>query len=58
MKEEHLILIANSSTRLERELKESREAEMRRKEEVKREAEAKAREAREARKLSDKFARM
>ena len=55
MKEEHLILIANSLTRLEKELKESREAERRRKEEAKREAEAKAREARE---LSDKFARM
>ena len=50
-----MILIANSLTRLERELKESREVERRRKEEAKREAEAKAREARE---LSDKFARM
>ena len=55
MKEEHLILVANFLTRLEKELKESREAEKRRKEEAKREAEAKAREARE---LSDKFARM
>ena len=47
-----MILIANSLSRLEKELKESREAEKRRKEEAKREAEAKARE------LSDKFARM
>ena len=58
-----MILIANSLTRLERELKESREAEKRRKEEAKREAEVKAREVKakeagEARELSDKLAKM